>query len=255
MKRVLIVNADDCNLTRGVTEAIFDCHDHGILTSTTFMINLPVERKTVKEIKKRRTLGVGLHMNVTFQKPVSKPGTVRSLLGAGNVFRKVGEQTSKLPRLNELLREYQAQIDLYKKIFGSKPTHLDTHHQTHDHPFFLRAVLAAAARNKIPVRRSKLMLRADFQKPKVQSTDFFFGNLTTEGYWRAESLETVLRNLPYGVSEIMCHPGKNDAALAKVSSFRRGRAVEYGLFRSPAFRRQVQSQGITLSHFGLCYTY
>ena len=42
MKKQLIVNADDGNLTGGVTRAILDAHDHGIVSSTTLFANMPL---------------------------------------------------------------------------------------------------------------------------------------------------------------------------------------------------------------------
>ncbi len=254
MSRLLIVNADDCNLTPGVTRAILECHDKGILSSTTFMINLPVERSTVRELHKRKNLGVGIHLNVTLKNPISKPASVKSLLSPDGKFRKVGEQTTELPKAGELEREYQAQIDLFKKVFGHRPTHLDTHHQVHDHPFFFRVLNDLAIKNKLPLRRSKQLLA----KPRFKlaaSTDYMFGNLTVEGYWRKAPLETTLANLPQGVSEIMCHPGYNDADLRAISSFTVGRPEELRLFSAPAFRKQLQTHSIRLAHFGMCYTF
>ena len=253
MKRLLIVNADDCNLTPGVTKAILDCHDRGILTSTTFMINLPVETPTVRALIKRKNLGVGLHLNMTLGQPVSHPKQIRSLLSSEGRFRKVHEQLAKPPRAGEILTEYQNQIRRFRKIFGRLPTHLDTHHQIHDRPFFFQLLLKTARKNGLPVRRSQQTLTG-IQKSSYKTTDYFFGNLTTEGYWRKEALETILKNLPEGVSEMMCHPGKNDASLKKISSFTAGREVEWHLFRAPFFKQLISRLGVTLTHFGLCYT-
>ena len=36
--KMLIINADDCNLTSKVTEAILSANETGIVTSTTFII-------------------------------------------------------------------------------------------------------------------------------------------------------------------------------------------------------------------------
>ncbi len=253
MKRSLIVNADDCNLTPGVTKAILDCHDHGILTSTTFMINLPVETPTVRALLRRKKLGVGLHLNMTLGRPVSHPKQIRSLLSSEGRFRKLNEQLAKPPRAAEILTEYQNQIRVFRKIFGRLPTHLDTHHQIHDHPFFFQVLLDLALKNKLPVRRSSAFLSFGDDKVPCKTADYFFGNLTAEGYWRKEALETILKNLPEGVSEIMCHPGKNDRALKAISSFTQGREVEYQLFRASFFKQLVSRLGITLTHFGLCY--
>lgn len=253
MNRRLIVNADDCNLTPGVTRAILECHDKGILSSTTFMINLPIERSTVRELLKRKSLGVGIHLNVTLKKAVAKPASVRSLLGADGNFRKVGEQTGKPPKAADLSREYQAQIDLFKKVFSRKPTHLDTHHQTHDHPLFFRVLNDLALKNKLPVRRSRLSVIKPAQRP-AKTTDYIFGNLTKEGYWREATLRAVITTLPQGVSEIMCHPGYNDRDLQAISSFTAGRPEELKLFRSAGIKDLLKNFSVRLAHFGMCYT-
>ena len=256
MKKILIVNADDCNLTRGVTEAILDCHDQGILSSATFLINLQVEAWTVRALRKRKTLGVGLHLNVTLGKPVSKFMSVRSLAGKDGFFRKVGEQLNRLPSPEEIAAEYQNQIDLFKRCFAKAPTHLDTHHQVHDRPFFFRVLREIAKHNRLPIRRSSLMLRREFSPtPRgIRTTDFFFGNFSPQGCWRETALRTVLACLPEGVSEIMCHPGRSDSDLAKISSFTHGREEEYRLFRSAEIKDWLKYFSVRLSHFGLCYT-
>ena len=250
MKRLLIVNADDCNLTPGVTKAILDCYDTGILTSTTFMVNLPVEPSTVRNLLRRKNLGIGIHLNVTLGQPVSQSVKVRPLLGLDGKFKRgqtLFESKASDPFCRALVFEYQNQIHRFRKIFGRLPTHLDTHHQMHDHPVFFEAFSKVAAKNKLPVRRSH-------PKNLGRTTDFFFGNLTVEGYWRKGPLETILKNLPQGTSEIMCHPGKNDKDLRAISSFTTGREAEYKLFKSPALKDFVLRQGITLTHYGLCYT-
>ncbi len=256
MKKILIVNADDCNLTRGVTEAILDCHDQGLLSSATFLINLPVEGWTLRQLQKRKTLGLGLHLNVTLGRPVSKFRNVKSLAGKKGYFRNVHDQLARPPAPDELAGEYQNQIDLFKRHFARAPTHLDTHHQVHNHPFFLRVLIKVARRNRLAVRRSGLMLQEAFTpaRLRVRTTDFFFGNLSPQGCWKEPALQAVLSNLPEGVSEIMCHPGRNDPDLARISSFTAGREEEYRLFHSAEMKSRLERFSIRLSHFGLCYT-
>ena len=251
MKRFLIVNADDCNLTRGVSEAILDCHDHGILSSTTFMANLPIESSLVREIKKRKKLGLGIHLNVTLGEPVLNRGLCASLISEDGRFKKYAQQTTILPEAGELFSEYQAQVELFRKTFGMLPTHFDTHHQLHNVPAFLVVLLQLAAAYRRPIRRSCLMSGNQFRglQANVKTPDHFLGNLSAEGYWRKVPLETILRHLPVGISEIMCHPGKNDKDLRAVSSFREGREVEWELIRRKEYRELLKEQGVTLTTF------
>lgn len=252
MSRILIVNADDFNLTRGVDRAILECHDKGIVSSTTFMANLETEEHTVRELKKRKRLGVGIHLNVTFRFPVLKSAKVKSLLKEDGAFRKVGEQLARPPKAAELAAEYSAQIERFIKTFGRKPTHLDTHHQVHNHPFFLDVLAAVAHKFQLPIRSSCLMLQSQYARYRRRSiTQFFFGNLTPEGHWTRLPLETVLENLPEGRSEIMCHPGVIDADLKAVSSFTKGRDTEHALFSRPALRKLLELRLIKLAHYGV----
>lgn len=255
MARTLIVNADDCNLTPGVTRAILDCHDRGILTSTTFMMNLPVTALTINAMKKRKNLGVGIHLNITYGPPVSPAKKIQSLITPGGQFKKRAALLTGKPRLQEIIREYQMQIERFRKTFGRLPTHLDTHHQLHDDPYYFRAIAEISRRFHLPVRRSRLISQPEYRRAlAVPPTDYFFGNLTPEGFWREEAAVTVLKNLPSGTSEMMCHPGQDDRQLRSISSFHYGRKMEWQLLRSSRLRNLIRDCGISLSHFGLCYT-
>ena len=88
MKRRLIVNADDFNLTPGVTRGILKAHDQGMVMSTTVLINLPLEPALVRRASRRKQLGVGLHLNITLGRPVSPPGKIRTLLKPEGNFRR-----------------------------------------------------------------------------------------------------------------------------------------------------------------------
>jgi len=70
MTRVLIVNADDFGLTPGVSAGILAAHRHGIVTSTTVLVNraiLPVHIDAALG----SGIGVGLHINLTLGSPIT----------------------------------------------------------------------------------------------------------------------------------------------------------------------------------------
>lgn len=250
---LLIVNADDANLTAGVNRAILEAHEEGIVTSTTFLINLPVETKTVKSFLKAGRLGTGLHLNVSLGSPVTKQREIPSLVSETG-FRKRDSLLTRLPKASEVLLEYRGQIRLFRKCFGRMPTHLDTHHQLHDHPFFLRVLIAAAREFRLPVRRSSLWNSSRI-RPPVACAARLLGDLRPEKYWRKKTLADALKKIPSGVTEIMCHPGLLDQDLRAVTSFTTGRFKEYQVFRSGALRKRVESQGIRLTHYGMWYTW
>ncbi|MBI2164629.1 MAG: ChbG/HpnK family deacetylase [candidate division NC10 bacterium] len=63
MPPFLIVNADDFNLTEGVTRGILEAHRCGIVTSTTVMVNLPGLERSRDLVREASHLGLGLHLN------------------------------------------------------------------------------------------------------------------------------------------------------------------------------------------------
>lgn len=252
---MLIVNADDCNLTEGVTQAILDCHDRGIVSSTTWLMNLPVLEKGLREVRRRKGLGVGIHLNLTLKRPVSPLAKVKSLVDKDGNFHRLPIQTSRFPKAHEAALEYENQVKLFQKVFGCKPTHFDTHHQLHDLPFYFDILVDLAKRFRVPIRRSRCMLSQSKKlgsKLPWRTTDYFFGNFTPAGYWQKIPLENVIAHLPEGISEIMCHPGYLDSDLKAISSFTAGRVEELRLLSSPNLRKQLSTLGIQLGHFGSC---
>lgn len=249
--RRLIINADDFNLTPGVNRGILLAHDRGVISSTTVMINLLLEEKTIQEVQKRKKLGVGIHLNVTLGEPVDSKEKVRSLLNPEGKFRRPSDYAERGPRLNELIREYGAQIGLFEKRFGRKPDHLDTHHHLHNQPVFFEAVSAVAKKWKLPIRRSRIFQQSDFEKLSrgVRTTDYLFGNLETRFIWQKNSFLGILEHLSEGTSEIGCHPGFCDSKLRNISSLQDVRDKELSLFSSKEFRKTLSALGIELIRF------
>ena len=83
--RSLIVNADDYGLTAGVSRGIIDAHRGGIVTSTTLLVNRPVDPALIEALQSSG-LGVGLHMNLTLGPPVAPAKRVASLLDGEGAF-------------------------------------------------------------------------------------------------------------------------------------------------------------------------
>lgn len=265
--RRLIVNADDCNLTPGVTRGILLAHDRGVVTSTTVLMNLPLEERTLKALRQRKNLGLGLHLNVTLGRPLTYLSRIPSLVKGAGWFRRPTDYSKRMPIGKEVVQEYEAQIRLFEKRFGRKPDHLDTHHHLHNHPPFFSAISEVARRWKIPIRRSRIFQYKTAPSPLssppergrgkgegvkmelLKTTDYLFGNLETHSYWQRESLIGILENLPEGTSEIACHPGFCDRELREISSFREVRKKELKLFSDRRIRKEVSSLGIDLIRF------
>lgn len=248
----LIVNADDFNLTEGVSEGILEAHDRGIVTSTSFMVNLPAPVRIVKELNKRKKLGAGLHLNITLGKPVSSARKIPTLVGADGVFHKRAELNFRTLSEAELSLEYVNQIEKFKKLLRRLPTHLDTHHHLHAEKKIFAVLSRVAAGYRLPIRISRLCVPAVRKRlaiRKVLTTDTLIEDLEPRKAWDTGTLTKILAGLKPGIHELMCHPAKCDKALMNISSFNRAREQELNALCSSGARAVLKKKGISLISF------
>ncbi len=279
----LIINADDFGLTHGVNRAIHELYTAGALTSATLMANGIAFDDAVAITRAGPALGVGCHIVLTDGAPVSDPASIPTLLGAdGKQFRRTLSsfvQALLLGRISEeeVAREAQAQIRKLQQA-GIDPTHLDTHKHTHIFPQVARPLLRVAERNNIGavrnpfeasfaralghgsfLRRTQMALlnrfeRSFYAQPQirtgsVQTTDGSLG-ISTTGMLNPVTLDQILRALPDGTWELVCHPGYNDLDLDAVPTrLRSQRKTEYDALLAATLKRQAQTAPLQLIDF------
>ena len=246
--RSLIVNADDYGLTAGVSRGILDAHHRGIVTSTTLLVNRPVDPALIEALK-ASGLGVGLHMNLTLGPPVAPATRVASLLDGEGRFVRDARQAAKRARPDEARIELGMQIDEFRKIMGRFPTHLDSHHHVGRHAPILDLVLDFARAIRVPVRTQDAEVRALARQRALKTPDHFMGESGPDAYWSSEQVLTHLRELPGGTTEFMTHPGYYDDDLA-YSRYGQQRETEMTGLTDPAARALIEREGIRLIHFG-----
>lgn len=247
MKR-LIVNADDFGLTAGVSRGILEAHRRGIVTSTTLMANLPPDGALLDGLKASR-LGVGVHLNLTLGEPVSPAEEIPSLLDIGGKFFRDPLRQAAEAKPEEVELEFRAQVAVFIRLLGGKPTHLDSHHHVGRHRPILDVVFALAEELGVPVRCPDAEIRRAARARGLRSPEHFFGESGPEAYWSSERLLAHLATLPDGVSEFMTHPGYFDQDLV-YSRYGRQREVELRGLTDPAVSEAVAARGIRLCHFG-----
>ena len=244
MVRRLIVNADDFGLTPGVSEGILAAHRHGIVTSTTMLVNRDVPADLVRRALDGG-LGLGLHVNLTLGRPLTR-GV--SLADAGGAFVRDPRRAAAGAKAREVEAEVEAQIERFEKLARARPTHLDTHHHVGLHSPVREAVVAAARALGVPVRSQDPAVRTRMRAAGLRTTDHFFGEAGPDAYWSVSRTLAHLRALPSGSSEFMTHPGWCDAELS-YSRYGRQREVELAALGSPTLRGAAAALGITLCDF------
>ena len=244
----LIVNADDFNLTRGVSRGILEAYTRGIVTSTTVMINLPPDEALFAELA-RSSLGIGLHVNLTLGRPVIPAAELPSLADAEGRFFRDAHRVAMQAKPEEVEREIAAQYHAFLERFGAAPTHLDSHHHCAFYPRLREVVFGFARSVKLPIRSTDPAIRKEATQQGLKTPDGFFGESGPEPYWTEARAVEMIRRLPDGISEFMCHPGYFDESLA-YSRYGQQREVELEGLTAAAVREAIPASGVTLCHFG-----
>lgn len=257
--RRLVVNADDFGFTRDVNQGIIEAHRDGILTATTLMAPGDAFDDAVRVAKENPSLDVGCHLVL-----VGSPGfppTVSKLLQAIALRR--------IRVYDELVAQVRRIVDA-----GIAPTHLDTHKHTHLIPQVLDAVARISEEFKIYwVRRpfdfpmqaggigfGKRAVSAGFgivrgrmqrmlAKHGCKSTDHFAGFKIT-GAYDAADLVAVIRALPEGSTEFMCHPGRcSDELRAAKTRLKESREQELRALVAKDVRAALVEAGVALTSY------
>ncbi len=241
--KYLITNADDFGFTRDVNEGIVHAHRNGILTATTLMATGAAFEHAVELARENPELDVGVHL---------------VLVGSGDFPRSV-------PRLMAAvalgrMKIYDQLVWQVRRILdaGIRPTHLDTHKHTHLLPPVLDAVARIAAELQIPWVRKPLHLPVPFADRWLlarltakgcRTADYFAGFAMT-GRFDAARLSALIRTLPDGVTEFMCHPGFCAAELQGARTrLKDSRRRELDALVSPEVRAAIEESRVTLARY------
>lgn len=286
----LIVDADDLGWTDGVNRGILDAFRRGIVTSASLLANGVAFAEAVNAAQAAPRLGVGVHLNLSDGLPVADRETVMSLLNDdGKLAHGPEKLLLKWARrklvLDEVEEEWEAQIQKVRDA-GIRPTHLDGHKHVHMLPGLfdialrlakrhgieairvsleessLRSALSFGAKQNaravlkqgVQARGLKLLARDAREKARragIATADHFCGIAQT-GELSFEGVERLLKNLPEGTTEFMCHPGYADEALQKSATrLRASRETELEILTDKRIRNLVASLGIRLIDYGL----
>lgn len=137
-------HADDCGLTRGITESILTCLDAGPLSGTSVMMGGEYAKEAIAALAQRPQVMAAVHLNLLEGAPVAPPADIPELVGQDGLFRFGLLQLSAMlctlgPRrkkrlLNDIRTEFSAQIDLFRNLLPDAPLRLDGHLHIHALP-------------------------------------------------------------------------------------------------------------------------
>ena len=257
--RRLVVNADDFGLSRDVNRGIIEAHREGILTATTLMATGAAFDDAVQLAQQNPSLDVGCHLVLAGTPPF--PASVAQLMRAIALGR--------IQIYDELAEQVRRVLEA-----GLKPSHLDSHKHTHLLPPVLAAVARISQEFGIPwvrrpfdfplqpgrtplakraVNRAFGMVRGHFEQMLARYgcrwTDHFAGFQIT-GRVDAATLIDLIRRLPEGSTEFMCHPGHCTSELrAENTRLKESRERELNALTAPQVRTALVEARVQLVNY------
>ncbi|HXH09337.1 MAG TPA: ChbG/HpnK family deacetylase [Alphaproteobacteria bacterium] len=227
-KRYLIVNADDFGQSDGVNRGIIKAHRYGIVTSASLMVRWPAACAAAAYARAHPQLALGLHVDLGEQ--LYRDGdwvpryTVVALDDEAAIADEVGRQ-----------------LELFHRLVGRGPSHLDSHQHVHLREPMRTVLIDIAKTLALPLRH---------YCPAIGYRGDFYGQ-TAEGWPLPEAISVqrlmhILETLPPGYTELACHPGEGRDL---DTTYRDERAVELLVLCDPRVRTAINALDIELRSF------
>ena len=279
MNKRLIINADDFGLSAGVNAAVVKAHSQGVVTSATIMANMQGALEAAKMARQLRSLGVGVHLNLTEGKPLSRDALVKCLLNDEGEFAFSPARLAGMSLISSSIRR-AIQIEMACQIqwaidHNIRLTHIDSHKHIHCFPVIFSTVCGLAKLFDIeavrwtcePIsvscapwplpseggkKRAKLIRRMAkinrFQNSKLLKTDGLLG-ITHLGKINANFFNALSLYNPLSVGELMTHPGHSGAASGDYTQAVQ-RQGELETLCSEKTKEYLAKANIELVHYG-----
>ena len=215
-QRLLVVNADDFGLSRGVNEGVIEAHTEGIVTSTSLMVLAPAAEEAAAMAREHPGLAVGLHF--------------------------VEDGSADLDDPAQAARVFAWQLERFRELIGADPTHIDSHHHVHAEGERMAVFTQLVSPLGVPLR----------QDGRVAYIGGFWAEwepgVTELKYISREFLiELVRREVGEGYTELACHPARVTGDFR--SSYHDERAVELQTLIEPGLREEIEALGVRLVSF------
>ena len=276
MKQI-ILNADDFGRHKLINRAV-ECAVHeGVLRSATIMPGGAVFEQAVALARRTPVLGVGIHLTLVNGNPVLPPAEIPSLVTETGTF--VNDHTAFAVRLlrgaislAEVRAELAAQLRRVEAA-GIHPTHMDSHQHMHVLPGVLGIALDLCCAAGIPAMRApraslfaghfggigQLIGRTGLavlarraaekaQRRGIAAPEHFAGIVAGEAVDTA-ALTEIAANLRDGTTEVMLHPGTDNAVLIRDCLWDHDFEAELAAVCAPSVRDALAAAGAKITNF------
>lgn len=254
MKRI-ILNADDFGRHELINSAVRKSVQNGALRSATLMPTGKAFNDAVEIMKSEKNLGVGAHLTLVDDTPLSPKETIPTLVGEDGKFYPnylsflKAYFTGNISR-DDIKRELAAQFEKLERT-GQKFTHIDSHQHLHHAPGILQIALELAKKSDIFKMRISHTPLFSGDSTNIKQFIGRFGLFTLASYAKVigknkgfkypdnftgivagdavdeKFLMNEIYNLKDGVTEVMMHPAEDNATITAISGWDHDFIAEY----------------------------
>ena len=276
MKQI-ILNADDFGRHAQINHAVERGVRDGVLRSATIMPGGAAFDDAAALAARTPALGVGIHLTLVNGNPVLPPAEIPSLVTEAGIF--VDDHTAFTLRvlrgavnLAEVRAELAAQLRRVEAA-GIRPTHADSHQHTHVLPGVLDIVLDLCCAAGIPAMRAPraplfagkfggigqligrtglaILARRAAAKARqrgIRTPEHFAGIVAGEAV-DTSALSAVAANLREGTTEVMLHPGTDNAVLVRDCLWDHDFEAELAAICAPEVAAALAVNGAQIANF------
>lgn len=276
----LIINADDFGIHEEVNAGIRQAHEQGVLTSTSLLANGPAYDEAVAISRDCPKLGIAIHLSLVGSlPPVLSPREVPSLVTRDGLLPESYVEVMKRITLgkynfDEVYRELDAQM---AKVMASglSITHVDSHQHLHVLPpiwAIVQTLMKKYGIHRLRIPREEYTFKLfsadpvrlvgrdgltflsqkamrDVERLGYTTSDYFWG-MIDGGNMNERNLRYVISRMPFGVHEIMMHPGRSTDILKHFFAWGYHWSDEFHALTSPAMKQYIADHDIALINYG-----
>ena len=219
--RRVIFNADDFGYSSGINRGIVEAHVNGVVTSASLMVHGHATREASQLAGAHPELAVGLHFDVWGE----------------------DEREFDIDDVPAVREEFARQLELFERLIGRLPTHVDSHRHAHRKPGMSAVFRELVEPLGVPLR----------DDGRVR----FVGDFYAQWTWMVTELEkigvpalqAILREkVGDGWTELSCHPGYPSPEYRE-GIYLAERSVEVATLTAPAIRATLDELGLVLCSY------
>lgn len=226
-RKNLIISADDFGKSETANRNILKLAEAGNLDRISVMVEGDISEKEIEKLC-AANVKLDIHFELIWQK------RRRNLLRDNTLRQGIVFLVNYLwgdwpvpahPRSGaaEVKREWEGQIEKFRRIFGRTPDGISSHEHTHYFPAYFKIALELAKKYDIPfIRFGKKGLLGGQNSVRLilkitrwlNKKKFFRSKLSSSDYFAVldwiKNFDEFLKNLPEGITEISCHPEREE---------------------------------------------